>query len=589
MSDEPTPTPDLSGIDLSLSFAPAWAKETNSAEQISRLAQKHDREDRPDRGPRRDNRGGSSGGRGERDRRGPRQDRRPPRDGGDKGRRPPRDREERRPEREQAPTITGWELRFLPDRHGVEGLAKQLRASAKAYPIFTLSRLVLDKSERYHVEFKRASEAATPLYQLKTDGSLWLSEREAVARALSAHLEKFYRREQVQVEPPKGVFNCVAVCGMSGVLLGPPNYHDYQTKLVRLHAERFANMPFEAFKNRIRMERDEATIQKWKDEQSVKDVFFPIEPEAKPKPAAEPVAEAAPAQETAEATTEEQPAAETEAPAEAAPVEAADETSTPVAEAAEPEMEEASEAPAAEAPVGLSFAEMEEHFRTHHAKRIVTQIRERVVAPGPAVLNDSAPAVLRLTRGLWDELNRFPLPLAHLLGQQLVAKGLHLFKAHENITYAGVARPHYLDRQATPVAEGLSQILDYVEAHPAVPRAEQWKALIALRPIPDGGTDKERDAAVAADLSWLLHEGHIIDFASRGLEAARKPKPPQQPKTEKKSSPRPEPKNEPAAEQHAAESPGNAQGESPSAESSDGGELEDEVRESGGEDDTPRS
>ncbi len=142
--------------------------------------------------------------------------------------------------------------------------------------------------------------------------------------------------------------------------------------------------------------------------------------------------------------------------------------------------------------------------------------------------------VLRLTRGLWEELNRFPLPLAHMLGQQLVAKGLHLFKAHENITYAGVARPHYLDRQATPVAEGVSQILDYVEAHPALPRAEQWKALVALRPIPEGGVEKERDAAVAADLSWLLHEGHIIDFAQRGLEAARKPKP-QQPKAEKES------------------------------------------------------
>ncbi len=284
MSDQPSPTPDLSGIDLSLSFAPAWAKETDSSERISRLAAKHEREDRPDRGPRREGRGGGGGERRDRDRdkRGPRQDRRPPREGGDKGRRHSRDREERRPEREQAPAITGWEIRFLPDRHGVEGLAKQIRSSAKAYPIFTLSRLVLEKSERYHVEFKRASEAATPLFQLKTDGSLWLSEREAVSRALSAHLESFYRREQVQVEPPKGVFNCVAVCGMSGVLLGPPNVHDYQTKLVRLHAERFANMPFEAFKSRVRMERDEATIQKWKDEQSVKMCSSPWIPRRSP-------------------------------------------------------------------------------------------------------------------------------------------------------------------------------------------------------------------------------------------------------------------------------------------------------------------
>jgi hypothetical protein len=554
MSDEPSNSPDLSGIDLSLSFAPAWAKEpATQSERVARLAEKHDREERPDRGPRREGRR-----EGDRERRGPRSDRRPPRDEG-KGRRGPR--EERRPEQDtRPPALTGWEIRFLPARAGVDGLAKQIKATAKAYPLFSLARLVLEKSERYLVEFKRAGQDAPALFQLKTDGTLWLNERDAVARALAAHIEEFYRRERVQVEPPKGVYAFVAVCGMSGTVLGPPNYHDYQSKLVRLHAERFANMPFEAFKSRIRMERDEATVQKWKDEQSVKDVFFPIDLNAKPAPAPE----AAP--EAAEPASEQEALAEAEAPAEDAPVEAAE-------SAAE---EPAAETPAVEAPSGLSFAEMEQHFREHHAKRVVSQIRERVVVPGSAALNDSTPAVLRLTRALWDELSRFPLPLAHILGQQLAAKGLHLFKAHENVTYAGVARPHYLDRQATPVAEGVSAILDYVEAHPAVSRAEQWKALVTLRPVPEGGTEEQRDASLAADLSWLLHEGHIIDFAQRGLEAARKPKPPQQPAA-KKSSPRPEPKNEPAPEAQGGESPADPQGEPESAESGDGGELEDKI------------
>ena len=503
MSDESSSPADLGAIDLSLSFAPAWAKEADTSKQIARLAAKHgggdDRGDRP--GKRWEDRG-------------PRQDRRPPRRdaGGPRPNRPdrkggPRDdrRPERRPEREtpREPALTGWDVQFLPDRNGVDGLARQIKASAKAYPLFDLARLVLEKSERYLVQLKRKAEDATPIFQLKTDGSLWLSEGEAVAHALASQLEKFYRRERVTVDPPKGVYPFVAVCGMSGTLLGPPNYHDYQAKIRQLHAERFANMPFEAFKSRIRMERDEESINRWKEEQSAKDVFYAVEPAAPEAPASE----AAPAtEEISEPAEAEAPPAE-EIPAEEMP---AEEATAPAPAEARERFE--------------SLAEVERHFRQHHAAGVVIKIRERVVVPGPAGMNESAPAVLELTRGAWEELSRFPLPLAHTLGQQLTGKGLQIFKTADNITCVGVARPRYLDRQANPVSEALGGILDYLEGHASTPRAEQWKALLAMRPQAEGADESERESSLARDLSWLLHEGHVIDFAKRGLEAARKPK-----------------------------------------------------------------
>jgi hypothetical protein len=537
MSDEPSTPPDLSAIDLSLSFAPSWAKEGDSAQRISKLAEKHGGgEDRPQRGK----------GRGDWQDRSSRPERRPPRrEGGD---RPPRRdggrdsrRDERRPEREArpapAPALNGWNVTFMPDRHGMDGLAKQIKASAKAYPLFDLARLVLEKSERYLVEFKRTSDSATALFQLKSDGSLWLTEGEAVAHALATQLDKFYRRERVSVDPPKGVYPFVAVCGMSGTLLGPPNYHDYQTKLIKLHAERFANMPFEAFKSRIRMERDESFIEKWKEEQSARDVFHPIDPnqpqppQAAPEaeaPAPEPAAEeAAPAPEAVE-NADEIAASDPVAgpPATEAAAEPAAEESAPGApdEAAEPVVEES--APAEDSITLASLAEVERHFREHHAAKVVVRIRERVVAPGPAALNESSPGVLAVTRGAWEELNSFPLPLAHNLGQQLTSKGLQIFKTRENITYVGVARPHHLDITATPVSDALRGMLEYIEAHPAVPRAEQWRALVAMRPLAPDQTESQLESAVASDLFWLLREGHVIDYAKRGLEAARKPKPP---------------------------------------------------------------
>ena len=50
--------------------------------------------------------------------------------------------------------------------------------------------------------------------------------------------------------------------------LGPPNYHDYQTQLHKLHAERFARMPFEAFKARVKIVKDEAVVKQWIEERS---------------------------------------------------------------------------------------------------------------------------------------------------------------------------------------------------------------------------------------------------------------------------------------------------------------------------------
>lgn len=457
MSDEPYTPLDLTSIktDLARSFVPAWAKDSEDSQRLFRMAENYgegDRRERPgnrrgDRGPRQD-RPPMRGAGGQRP--GRRQDRRDDR----------RPRPEARPVARPEPALIGWNLQFKPDPRGVEGVAKYIKAGAQAYRLFDLAWLVLEKPERYRVEFKRASETSPALFQVRIDGSVWLSEREAIAHVLANHLEKFYRRERVAAEPPKGSYPFVAVCGMSGVLLGPPNYHDYQVKIRKLHAERFADVPFDVFKGRIRMDRDEASIQKWKEEQSTREEFYPVE--------------------------------------------------TP--EGAEP--------------VKLgTIAEVELHFRQNHAPKCAVSIRDRALVPGSVAVSVSSPAARILVRNALDQIKRFPLPLAHVLARQLTSKGLQIFKAHENITYVSVARPRYLDRKSTPVADGVSAILEYLEAHASTPRAEQWKAILALRPIPEGGTEVERDSAVAADLLWLLHEGHVIDYAGRGLQLARRPKP----------------------------------------------------------------
>jgi len=456
MSDTPPPEPAFAGIDLTKIFLPEWAKPEAAGHQ--QIAERYGREDSAPRG-RGDTRGRPSGGRGPQDR-GQRDGRRD-RDG--RGQRDSRRsdnrsdsrrdyREEQRPE--PAPVLTGWTATVIPDPRGVEGLTKQIKSSGKAYPIFDLAVLILEKPERYRVEFRRGSPQAPALFRLSLDGSLWLTEKEAIRHALSRHRDKFYRCERVTVDAPKGSFSCVAVCG--DIVLGPPNHHEFQTRLREVHAARFRNLPFEAFKNRVQMVRDPEFIEKWKQDQSSKDEFFALE--------------------------------------------------TP--EGSEP----------------LKFpdlAAVERHFLANHAAALVTAAESPVELSGSAAA--SSPVVRQIASYAVSDLRRFPLPLAHILGQSFNSAGLQVFKAHENITYVGVARPRHLDRTAAPVAEGLAAILDHLESHPAAPRPDQWKALLALRTTPPD--EAAREASLASDLSWLIHQGHVMDYAKRGLEAVHRPKP----------------------------------------------------------------
>jgi len=441
----PPSVPDSLESELARSFMPAWARESDEAGRVSRMVKLHG--DTPAERPGGDRRG--------QPRHQTNQDRRPARSPGGKrpDRRPeghPRE-EKNRPLREQPPTLDGWNVNILADPRGIEGLARQIKAAEKTYPLFGLALLVLEKPERYAVQIEPDSDAAQPLFQVRDDQSLWLRENDAVRHVLATHLEAFYRKERVPVEPPKGSYPFVASCGMSGSLIGPPNYHDYQDKLRKIHAEKFPDIPFDLYKSRIRMARDEESIQKWKDEQSFQDEFHPTDP------------------------------------------------------------------PEGNDPVKFStLAEVENHFRANYAATAITKIAGRILLPGPAAVHASAPEIAALVRRTWEELRRFPLPLAHGISSGLSSRGLQIFKAHENITYVSPARPRYLARETA--GEGLLAILEILEARPRLQRSALWEAL----PIPPGGEEEHKSRA-AKDLAWLLHEGHVMDYHGRGLEATRMP------------------------------------------------------------------
>lgn len=558
MSSETNPPssnlPDWNNLEAELarSFQPAWTKggAGPSPEQLAKWQESPDRADRADRGGRSGRSAGRDGGRdgGFRRDRPPGGDRK--RNSGQPGQRPNREQPPHsqgspnaqgprgprgnrpstspRPDRREHPSkhgdrrhsghpapapkpiLEGWKVEFFPDEIGLHGLARQIKQTARAYALFDLARLVLDHPARYQVRLRRAN--GPTLHRCTLDGSLWLQPQEAIRHALAISLEKFYRREVQTVETIKGNFNCVARCGLSGTLLGPPNHHEYQINLRRLHAEKFARMPFAAFQARVQMVREEAVIEEWKTSQSTREVFFPLP------------------------TEQNEPSAETEPPTQAEAVE-----STPIPDR----------------------NALLRDFQQRHGNEVVAQAEDEMRLPGQVAAGASAELVSSLVRQEWEKARRFPLALAHACGQVLAKEGLQLFKAHENFTYAGVSRPHALDRQSFPVSDSISQLLTIVEERPGISRADLRQA---VENPGDGSTNPEspKPSSFTADLSWLLHQGHLVDFAGRGLESANTlkiQKPAQKERVRKtnrsgrRNSPASSPPNSPASPDAAISSP----------------------------------
>lgn len=464
-------------LDLELHFLPAWARKAPEQNRYEHFAGEAVRPERG-RGPRRD-----------RDR-GPQRQDRPSRPPG--GRRPEgRQRPGGRPGREQRgefrrspsverpapqplPEIT---VAFIPDDKGVDSLARQIRMTGRAYPLFDIAQMILQKPERHTVTLSSKKDGEGKplqlLYVCALDETVWLSEDEAVRYILDKHFATFYQPERTKIDGPKGTYTFVAQCGMSGTILGPPNYHDYQNQLRKLHAERFDRMPFEAFKARVKIVKDEEVVKKWIEEQSWKTEYVCLNmPE----------------------------------------------------------------------PLKLgSREEVEKHFREAHAPNIIRRVETHKMS-GTASRQLRSAGLVRAVRQSWEDQRRFPLQIATVLSQQFAAQGLQFFKVNKTITHVSVARPHFLDLETVPVSDGVKKIVHFINEHPRCTRRDLLAALAPATPSVAAAPPANAEAATTApvvapsepspevtaivgDLHWLIHQGHVIEFANGTLETAKKPAP----------------------------------------------------------------
>ncbi len=194
----------------------------------------------------------------------------------------PRNRRDSRPAPPAPPQ--GISASLQPGKLSITQLVEQIRKTARAYSVFDIARLVMASRDRYSIAFKRDTETSPELFTCTVDQSAWLSHPEALENLLAtSSFSEHYKEEQVQGELPKGNYSSIAICGISGKLIGPPNHHSYQNQIAKLHRQRFSNMPIGKYRNSIRVEHDEEIIERWKTEQSIEHHYiYQKTPEGEP-------------------------------------------------------------------------------------------------------------------------------------------------------------------------------------------------------------------------------------------------------------------------------------------------------------------
>lgn len=472
-------------------------------------------------GPRRDFRGGPGGGD-----RGERRDFR----GGER-------REWGGAPMERGPYISPYfTATCYPEDTGFAAMVKAVRASCRTFQLFEITKAVLEKNDRFVVVVQRKApeksaapaegEAAAakpgPLFMTIPDHLPFDTEEAAIQHVLKNHLANFFDTADVEIEAPKGNFPIINKCGITGELLGPPNYHKYQQILQQHHATRLGRMPFEKFRDSIVSSREPEVVQQWMDKMK-KATRYTWNPKlAKPAAPASAPAAAAPAEG-------------------AAPVEPATD-SAPSAEAAPTPAPEAAPAPAPEAaPAGPSFDSIEEAraYLLTNAKEKVVRAVENVRFHGKLIEKLPPGEIKRAVEGHVERQRRFPLDTANALRGRLRREGFTIFKkGSRGVSYVcAVKRRFRVPGQV--FSESIGALIDFIEKNPMMHVKDlpqkflgiDIAAAVAAVPLPEGASQSqspfhalspeqgEKLRKMNQDLRWLVMEGYVTEFSDGKLFA----------------------------------------------------------------------
>jgi len=414
------------------------------------------------------------------------------------------------------------QVSFLPDRERLMLVVRDIQASRRAFPLMEIAGRFVAQDDSHIVKLERPApkegEERKVFWQCRECKRVFCHKANAEAHVENAHLDLFFTKEERLEEPPAGAFSCVARCGLSGELLGPPNYHGYNERIQEIWSARFSHVPKAEYLAKIEILHDEGLLEEWK-EQVRHQTVYRLKPKEEPKKAEAPAKDEAP-----EAAGE----APAETPAEAPAAVPAEAETSPEAASPEGEAPVQAEAPAAEAPAEDGAGDgvpalppgepmtRKEAQEWMHANQTERMLREsgRCMVPGLQARKwDDVTLRSAVDSARYRERN-FPFTLSLALRPAFRHMRLHLFKINPRETYVTAVAPKAFDEATASPLD--CEIVEFLRRNDG---ATRQNVLEGLRP---GVTAESPEGSeVLLHLDGLATQGMVLVLNTGALVLPR--------------------------------------------------------------------
>jgi hypothetical protein len=164
-----------------------------------------------------------------------------------------------------------------------------------------------------------------------------------------------------------------------------------------------------------------------------------------------------------------------------------------------------------------SATEAQRHFRENYLPGLIHPTRDLTIdGPNSRRLFDRT--LHRLIEDEWSRTIRSPSQMIQELAGQFRQAGLHIFRHRRGMLFVSPIRPRPLLQDGAAVSPSVNAIIETLQAAPRISRKELAEQLIGNA----AGEDQERaKLALASDLHWLIHEGHVVEFNDGSLDLPR--------------------------------------------------------------------
>ncbi len=176
----------------------------------------------------------------------------------------------------------------------------------------------------------------------------------------------------------------------------------------------------------------------------------------------------------------------------------------------------------AEALTFKTRAEVEEHFRKTYLPQLVkTGITLELGGASARACSDRGIGIA--LREAWERERSFPACILYHLRPRFMEAGLHLFKHRKRVFFVSPIRPQR-HSVGHALSDGVASILSTLEKHPKINRPQLASHILGEALPADAPETVTRKAALASDLHYLIHAGHVIEFHDGTLDLPLSPK-----------------------------------------------------------------